>query len=108
MASITSTLTAVFHEPALAPSIALGRWRNSPPQWLPRKYQEVDDSYNSVTWEWRHTGFLSPGATVYRVTALFDDDGSGGSRITVNGQADQKTRQAMAAAAVQVFDGGLV
>jgi hypothetical protein len=108
MASITTTLTAVFQEPALAPAIALERWRSSPPQWLPNKYQEVDDSYNSVTWEWRRTGFLTPGATVYRLTALFDDDGSGGARVTVNGQADDKTRQAIAAAAVQVFDGGLV
>jgi len=118
MSAISSTLSASFSAPGEPPAAALARWRKTPPDWLPAHYKEVDDSYNSVTWEWRHVqatmklvtfGGLLPGAaTAYRITAMFDDDGARGSRITVNGAADVKTRAAIAAAADQVFSGGLV
>ena len=53
-------------------------------------------------------GGLLGGASVYRITAIFEDDGTRGSLITVNGAADVKTRAAIAAAADHVFAGGLV
>jgi hypothetical protein len=117
MPSISSSLTARFSARTEPPASALARWRKTPPDWLPSRYVEVDDSYNSVTWEWRQqqammrlvtlNGLLG-GVTCYRLTALFEDDGSGGSRITLDGQADRATRAAIVAAADSVFEGGLV
>jgi hypothetical protein len=108
-------LTARFSAPE-PPAQALARWRSARPDWLPSQYREVEDSYESVTWEWRHTGGLMKlvgggffgGQEVYRLTALFTDDGAGGSRITVNGRADESTREAIRAAAESYVDGGIV
>ena len=115
MPSITSTLTARFSATGESPASARERWRATTPDWLPRRYGEIDDSYNSVTWQWKHTqlvmklvaGGLFGGTTAYRLTALFEDDAAGGSRITVNGQADADTRAAIQAAADSYFEGGL-
>jgi hypothetical protein len=115
--SISAQLTATFTAPNERPATALANWRSNRPEWLPDQYKEIDDSYNSVTWEWRHTPLsmkFVPGAkffggqTVYRLTALFDDDGRFGSKITVNGSCDPDTHQAIVAAADNVFDGGIV
>jgi hypothetical protein len=117
MSAISSTLTASFSAPGEPPATALARWRKTPPDWLPGRYKEIQDSYNSVTWEWRHVlmsmklvslGGLLGGATVYRITAIFEDDGARGTLITVNGAADVKTRAAITKAADHVFAGGLV
>jgi hypothetical protein len=113
---IINRLTARFAAPGEPPMQALARWRSSRPEWLPAAYREIEDSYKSVTWEWRHTGALMKlvggglfgGQEVYRITALFDDDGAGGSRITVNGQADEDTRAAIRAAAESYVEGGIV
>jgi hypothetical protein len=117
MGALTSTLTARFSAPGERPEAALERWRANPPEWLPDRYREIDRSYNSVTWEWRHTplsmkltliGKWVGGQTVYRLTALFADDGHGGSAITVNGACDDRTHEAIRAAAEQVVEGGVV
>ena len=116
MSAISSGLTAHFSAPGEPPARALAQWRSERPSWLPSKYDEVEDSYKSVTWEFRHTplsmklvggGFFG-GRTVYRLTAMFDDDGRGGSKITVNGAADDETREAIRAAAEDFFEGGIV
>ena len=117
MGSLSSSLTAQFSARGEPPGSALARWRATPPAWLPAHYGEIEDSYNSVTWEWRHKQLsmkLLPfsgvfgGATCYRITALFEDDGAGGSRVTVNGQADQKTQAAIGEAAESFLVGGTV
>jgi hypothetical protein len=117
MSAISSTLTARFSAPGEPPAASLARWRESPPAWLPECYKEIDRSYNSVTWEWRHTplsmkltviGKWFGGETSYRLTALFLDDGAGGSKITVNGGCDDDTHAAIRAAAEQVVEGGVV
>ena len=81
-AQLTARLTV--REP---PAAALAGWRRQRPEWLADHYQQIDESYNSITWEWRHTPLsmkLVPFAgamgatTVYRLTALFQDDGAGG------------------------------
>jgi hypothetical protein len=51
---------------------------------------------------------LLGGQTVYRITALFSPDQSGGSLVTVNGTADHETRHAIDAAALGFEEGGLV
>ena len=117
MGSLSSILTAQFNEPRDQPATALARWRANRPSWLPSHYREIEDSYNSVTWEWRHiqwlmrvipfAGFFGA-ATCYRITALFESDGGFGSHITVNGQADEKTLEAIRAAAEHFALGGTV
>ena len=117
MGSISSILTAHFHEPHEQPAAALAHWRTTRPDWLPEHYREIEDSYNSVTWEWRHiqpamrvipfAGFFGA-ATCYRMTALFESDGAFGSSITVNGQCDEKTQKAIETAAEAFQVGGVV
>jgi len=115
--AISTSFSAQFKS-ADPPDRALAQWRATRPDWLPPKSKEIQDSYNSVTWEWRHTslmmrlvtfnGLLALGASVYRVTALFAADELGGSKITVNGMADVKTREAIQHAALGFEAGGLV
>jgi hypothetical protein len=113
--SISAQLTAHFsaREP---PALALATWRAQRPEWLPDHYKQIDESYNSITWEWRHTplsmklvpfGGAMGGKTVYRLTALFQDDGAGGSKVTINGSCDQATHKAIHAATADVQEGGL-
>jgi hypothetical protein len=51
---------------------------------------------------------LCAGETVRTFRCGEAGDGSGGSRITVDGQADADTSAAMRAAAESFFEGGLV
>jgi hypothetical protein len=116
VSTLNSELTARFSAPGQQPSVALSRWRATPPDWLGKHFEEISDSFNSVTWEQRHTQLLMKivgggffgGQTVDRLTAIFEDNGLGGSNITVNGSADVKTRQAIKAAAEQFVNGGIV
>lgn len=113
--ALSTIFTAYFDIPE-PPDKGLAKWRAGHPDWLPARYKEIEDSYNSVTWEWRHLqgimalvtfGGLLGGATVYRVTALFEPNAYGGSHVTVNGTADVDTRQAIARAAKEFDVGGL-
>jgi hypothetical protein len=114
--TLSNTITAKFSAPGEAPMQALARWRSTRPDWLPDHYKEIEDSYKSVTWEWRHTpmsmklvgGGLFGGRSVYRITASFSDDGAGGSAITVNGQADDHTYKAIVEASDSYAAGGIV
>jgi len=117
MGTFSNMITATFSSPSEQPAAALAHWRATPPAWLPSQYREIDDSYNSVTWEWRHTQWgmklvslngLLGGATSYRITALFESDGGFGSRITVNGAPDDKTQAAIEAAAQSFLVGGAI
>jgi hypothetical protein len=114
--AISTSFTAEF-KTGDPPDRALAQWRATHPDWLPERYKEISDSYNSVTWEWRHTslmmrlvtfGGLLGGASVYRITALFVADELGGSRVTVNGTADPGTRQGIQRAALGFQEGGIV
>jgi hypothetical protein len=113
--SISAQLTARFSARE-SPASALAKWRATHPDWLPDHYEQIDESYNSITWEWRHTpmsmkfvpfGAALGGRTVYRLTALFQADGAGGSRITVNGSCDQDTHRAIHAATTDLQEGGV-
>jgi len=117
--AISTGLTARFTEPGERPQAARERWKKERPAWLPDHYRELEElaSYNSITWEWRHTqasmklvlfSRFFGGQTVYRITALFEDDGRFGSIITVNGLADPKTRTAIQEAAEGYYAGGVV
>jgi hypothetical protein len=117
MGSLSSMLTAQFSDPREQPAAALAHWRATPPEWLPARYGEIEDSYNSVTWEWRHVQLMMRiipfagwfgGATCYRITALFESDGAFGSRITVNGTVDERTQDSIEAAAEHFQLGGTV
>jgi hypothetical protein len=114
--AISTNFTAQFKVGA-PPDKALAQWRADRPPWLPSRYQIIEDSYNSLTWEWSHVGALMKivtfggllgGQTVYRVTALFSADQLGGSLVTVNGTADPETRHGIQAAALGFEEGGLV
>ncbi len=48
------------------------------------------------------------GQTAYRLTAVFAPDSRIGCRITVNGSCDDATHRAIAAAAEEVVEGGVV
>lgn len=114
--AISTNFTAQFKDGA-PPDRALAQWRANRPEWLPAKYQEIADSFNSVTWQWSHLGLMMKlvtfggllgGQSVYRITALFTPDAYGGSQVTVNGTADPETRRAIEQAAQGFEAGGLV
>lgn len=91
------------------PDDVLAAWRAQPPAWArDHGYEEIDASYNAVVFERRNTPRWAKltGATifsfgmwetVYRVTANMAADGVAGTAITLTGQADPKTRAAIAA-----------
>jgi hypothetical protein len=116
MPALSATLTARFELPQEAPPQALARWRAERPSWLAAHYVEVDESYKTITWEWSHTPFSMKlvgggafgGHEVFRLTAVFDDDGDGGTHVTVNGTAEEQTREAIRAAADSFVVGGVV
>jgi hypothetical protein len=117
MGTLSNMITAQFSSPSEQPAAALAHWRATPPAWLPGDYREIDDSYNSVTWEWRHTQWIMKlvtlngllgGTTCYRITALFESDGGFGSRITVDGNPDDKTQAAIESAATSYQVGGTI
>ncbi len=86
------------------PDSALASWRAQPPSWINQYgYKQIDESFNSLVFERRHTSKLAKAfgldafsfgmwESVQRLTALFVDDGSGHTRITINGYADPKAR----------------
>jgi hypothetical protein len=108
----SNSLSARLRAPGENPARALARWRRSPPPWLSASYVEIDATEHSVAWEHRHTRLLMKlvsfegllvGVTPYRLTALFAQDGEGGSQITVEGDADELVRAGIEAAAEEFF-----
>jgi len=96
------------HEP---PQTVTDRWRREPPKALrDGNYELTDESFNSLTWEARYMdwpqkilvvctlgfallfrGFMQ---SVFRLTARFDEDGTG-TRVTMIGKAHPQTRAAL-------------
>jgi hypothetical protein len=82
----------------------LAAWRSHPPQWLTAAgYAPKDESYESLVYEADVMGggmrFLMWGQarTLYRITATFRDDGPFATRLTLVGQAQDGTREAILA-----------
>jgi hypothetical protein len=117
MATLSDQFMAHFRLTNLQPAAALAQWTETHPGWLPEDYKVIDGSYNSVTWQWLTKQFvmkllpfssLFGGQTAYRITAQFESDGGLGTVVTVNGQADDKTRAAIQASAENYLVGGAV
>ena len=84
-------------------------WRAETPQALTQgDFEQVDESYNSITYESRYydwpakvlfvstcgfalifKGFME---SIYNVTARFDKEGEAGAKVTITGKADPDTR----------------
>jgi hypothetical protein len=93
------------------PSTVMEEWRREPPASLKDDgYELVDESFNSLTWEARYMdwpmkilvvstlglallfrGFMQ---SVFRLTARFDEDGTG-TKVTLVGKAHPQTRAAL-------------
>ena len=93
------------------PSSVMERWRREPPAALKDgNFELTDESFNSLTWEARYMdwpqkiliictlgfallfkGFMQ---SVFRLTARFDEDGTG-TRVTMVGKAHPQTRAAL-------------
>lgn len=93
------------------PTTVMERWRNEPPKALKDgNFELTDESFNSLTWEARYMdwpqkilivctlglallfkGFMQ---SVFRLTARFDEDGTG-TRVTMVGKAHPQTRAAL-------------
>jgi hypothetical protein len=86
---------------------SMQNWKASPPEFL-SKYEPVDESYNSLTYEKRFmelpmkiTNALSlglfgrQGESVWRLTVRFDAEGDDRTKATLVGIADQETRAAL-------------
>jgi hypothetical protein len=95
-----------------APDQVMQAWRGQPPDFLREgRFDLVDDSYNSLSYEARFfdwpakllivatfgVGYLLRGfmESLWKLTVRFDADGEYRTRVTVIGQADQRTRAAL-------------
>lgn len=109
---MSDELQLQFDVPA-PPSTVMEEWRRNLPQAFggsPGSYELVDESFNSLTFEARYLdwpqkitmvaslglallfkGFME---SVFRVTARFDEEGSG-TRVTLLGKAHPRTRAAL-------------
>jgi hypothetical protein len=117
MPTYSNQFTAEFRVPNQQPDAALRQWTEAHPAWLPEHYKVIDGSYNTVTWQWRHTqpimriipfAAFFGGQTVYRITARFATDGGLGSVVTVNGQGEDKILPGIQAAADSYLAGGTI
>jgi hypothetical protein len=94
------------------PDQVMQAWRAQPPAFLEAgRFDLVDDSYNSLSYEARFydwpaklmfvatfgVGYLMRGfmESLWKLTVRFDADGEYRTRVTVIGQADQSTRAAL-------------
>lgn len=99
-----------------SPGTVLERWRSEPPAAIRKaKFEIVDESYNSLTFEARFYdtpqkilfvvtfGFawllrkIAPLESIWRFTVRFDPDGRGDrrTRVTILGHAPEATRLAL-------------
>lgn len=104
------------------PDAAIQSWRTSPPPAVrDGKFEVVDESYNSLTYEtrfydtpmkilfWATLGFawllsrIVPMHSIWKFTARFDPEGDGGqhTKVTILGQASEKTRAALGEVAAE-------
>ncbi len=94
-----------------SPASMMEGWRREPPKALKEGgYELADESFNSLTWEARYMdwpqkilvvctlglallfrGFMT---SVFRLTARFDQDGTG-TKVTMVGRAHPRTRAAL-------------
>ena len=94
----------VVSEPATS---ALASWKASPPPAFD-EFELIDESYNSLTYEKRWMEwymkityalslglFGKQGESIWKATARFDEHDGGGTRVTVVGMLDEKTRAAL-------------
>ena len=104
------------------PDAAIQTWRANPPAALKDgKFEVVDESYNSITYEarfidtpmkilmWATLGFawllskIVPMHTIWSFTTRFDAHGDGGqqTKVTIFGHASEETRAALGEVAAE-------
>ena len=104
------------------PAAALQAWRTSPPAAVhDGKFQVIDESYNSLTFESRFYDTpmkilmvatlgiawlmrkITPMESIYKFTVRFDPEGEGDRRtkVTILGHASEQTRAALGEVAAE-------
>ena len=102
------------------PDAQLARWRSDPPAPVREgRFEVVDESYNSITYEARFydwpqkilfvatLGFawllsrIVPMHSIWRFTARFDTEGERGTKVTILGKASEETRTALGEVAAE-------
>jgi hypothetical protein len=104
------------------PAAALQSWRTSPPAAISKgKFETVDESYNSLTYEARFIDTpmkilmfatlglawlmskITPMHTIWKLTVRFDPEGEGDRRtkVTILGHASEETRTALGEVAAE-------
>jgi hypothetical protein len=98
MSGLVNQITIQYHLDS-PPDQARSDWKRSPPKWMAR-YELLDESYNGLSYRadvtplWQRIVFLGLGNSYYPMSLRFEPDGSG-SRVTLTGQAEQKTAEAI-------------
>lgn len=98
MSGLVNQITIQYHldQP---PEQARVSWKDSPPKWLAR-YELVDESYNGLSYRadvtplWQRVVFLGLANSYYALMLRFEGDGFG-SRVTITGQAEERTAAAI-------------
>ena len=82
------------------PPTHVAAWRADPPPFL-EDYKRIDESYESLVYESDVTSTFTKWATwgmgksLYRLSFTFRDSEGGATKVSVLGQADERTLQAM-------------
>ncbi len=85
-------------------SEAQASWTQNPPEWM-ANYELIDESYNGLSYRadvtpiWQRIVFLGLGNSFYPLSVRFEPNGGSGSRVTITGQASEKTQAAIRAEA---------
>jgi len=98
MSGLINQITIQYHldQP---PDEARTAWKQSPPQWM-AKFQLLDESYNGLSYRadvtplWQRIVFLGLASSYYPLSLRFEPEGFG-SRVTITGQAEEKTAAAI-------------
>jgi hypothetical protein len=100
MAGLVNRITIQYHldQP---PDEARSSWKESPPEWMAKaRYELVDESYNGLSYRadvtplWQRVVFLGTANSYYPLAMRFEADGFG-SKVTIDGQAEEKTAAAI-------------
>jgi hypothetical protein len=97
MTGLINQITIQYHldDP---PDQARTSWKQSPPDWMAR-YDLIDESYNGLSYRadvtplWQRVVFLGLASSYYPLSMRFEAEGLG-SRVTITGQAEEKTAAA--------------
>jgi hypothetical protein len=100
MSGLVNQITIQYHLDQ-SPDQARNSWKERPPEWMAKaRYELMDESYNGLSYRaditplWQRVVFLGLANSYYPLSLRFESNGFG-SRVTITGQAEERTAAAI-------------